>query len=235
MSKSWENVLSNVVNNLCSDNDILGIILHGSYALGNYHKYSDIDLYVITNTKGNCTSLFYHDDYPVQIIWRTLEEFKEKVMKPTRNKGIANIGNILFDRTGIITLYIKKAKKVLTEPKTLTNFEKELMVIELSTELQTIKGLIESSNVTGAILLINELAITGINVLYDYHKWFMVSNKHLVSDLKQHDTYYGELLEKIILESDINNKYYLLETLVNNIFRDCNIRKITEYDISYNH
>ena len=69
MDEFIKEVVDKICDELKKDDNIVGIILYGFLAKGNYHRYSDIDLYVVKSDVKDKTTVFFEDDIPVQIIW----------------------------------------------------------------------------------------------------------------------------------------------------------------------
>lgn len=205
-------VLDKVCEELKRKKGVLGILLFGSLAKGHHHSYSDIDLFVIGEDEVHRTEWYYHDGIPVQIIWRSPELFKEKIMIKTRTYPISKSCKILYDKLGLITESVEKSKKAVGEkPVRLSEQELKMKHAELSMTFSTIKGLIDSGELASAVLLMNDLVYIGIELYYDLNHHYMVSKKHIIPDFKKHHSELGCLCESIVLEADIHKKLQELD------------------------
>ncbi|WP_240837696.1 nucleotidyltransferase domain-containing protein [Acidaminobacter sp. JC074] len=206
-------VLENLCDDLKSKKNVIGIILFGSLAKGNSHGYSDIDLFVIGHGEKHRTQSYFHDGIQIQIIWRSPEIFKDKVVKRTRTYPVSNTCKILYDKTGEIEEAIDQAKNNLTlGPLSLSDHDKLFKHADFSIEYYTIKGCIENGELATAVYIINEQVMLGIDLYYDKNNYYLVSPKHLISDLKTKNEALSSLAESIILESSLNEKMSLFET-----------------------
>lgn len=231
MDEFIKKVVDKVCNKLKKDDNIVGIILYGSIAKGNYHRYSDIDFYVVKSNVKNKTTVFFEDDIPVQIIWRSIESFKTKIIKRTRGIPIGLVGEILYDPSGLISKYMKKLKLQAAEgPIELSEQEKLIIRVILSQDLKTVEGLVENDEIAGATILANEILLQALSGYYDLKKWWFPSNKHIISDLKFREKQIGELAEQIILCSNINEKIEKLSKLTDIVLSEMG-GAIEEYEI----
>ncbi len=226
-----DRLLDDIIRRLLENYDLNGIILFGSHAKGQAHSKSDIDLYVVGDDYQEKTSFYYYNNVPIQILWRSIDNFKEKMFKSTRGKPIYLTGEILYDKTGLIREYFDKAKKDNSEkPKKLSEKEKYLLKISLSTELETIEGLIEIKNYSGAKLLINDLLIDGISLFYDINNWWFPSKKNIITDFINRNNNYGQICESILLSNNLKESYKSLKIFVNAVLEKCN-GKLNSYEI----
>lgn len=107
-TKETKALLDEIVNKLVGNLDVKKIVLFGSYSAGTYSKDSDLDLFVIAETKEKgikrhvfISQLFEPRKLPMDIICKTPREIKkrEKYFDPF----IASI-----NKKGVV-LYEKKA------------------------------------------------------------------------------------------------------------------------------
>ena len=207
MTRKHYEVIEKVVNKLKEQENVIGIVLFGSLANETSHTYSDIDLFVIGHNELHRTESFNQDGIQVQIIWRSPNLFKEKIMIRTKTYPISNSCKILYDKSGEISEVVELSKKQMKlGPIKLTEQEKISKLADLSIEYYTIKGIIENGNIAAAIHMINELVIVGIELYYDTKGHFLLSLKHLISDLKLKSNNLGMLAESILMETEVNKK-----------------------------
>lgn len=207
MTGKHTEVIEEVLNKLKKQENVIGVLLFGSLANETSHAYSDIDLFVVGHNELHRTECFNQDGIQVQIIWRSPNLFKDKIMKRTRTYPISNSCKILYDKSGEISEIVELSKKQIElGPIKLTEQEKISKLSDLSIEYYTIKGIIENGNIATAIHMINELVMVGIELYYDVKGYFLLSQKHLIADLKLKSNNLGVLTENILMETDINKK-----------------------------
>lgn len=91
------------------NDDIIAILLVGSYAVGNNNKYSDIDVYFIEkdNVKYRKRGNILIDGYLIEYFFNPLYKVKEYLKKDHRGHGgaMANMlinGKVIYDKNHII-------------------------------------------------------------------------------------------------------------------------------------
>ena len=212
--------------------NLIGIILYGSLAKGNFHNFSDVDLYVVGKEEKERVSSIYVEDVPVQILWRSIEQFEQKMQKINREHPISKHGRILYDPTGFIKEYFAEINSKVKFPKPLSKNEKLLLQATLSQDLDIIKGLLEKGRVAEAIILMNDFTVEAINAYYDVQKLWMPGKKHIITDFKQQNLEYGEIAEQVILASFPSKKLSHLERLRDKIL-DLMGGELREYEIYF--
>lgn len=234
MTEGHERVINIVCEELKARKDVMGIILFGSLATGDFHKYSDVDLYVVVNQKTDKVSCFVKEGITVQIQWRGLIDFKEKIMKQTRNKPVSLTGKILYDPSGIIEKHLKKSAEFLENkgPKPMSEEEKLMVQISLSGDIKTVKGLLEKGNQAGAVLLMNDLLLQALDVFYDHRGWWNPGKKRVIGDLKKRDYTLGCTAEKVILSNSLDERLKSL-IKVRNIVLEILGGSKEEYEIGF--
>lgn len=85
MIDKWKIALKEFLKDYEEDDDVIGAILCGSYASGNYNNNSDIDVHLILKDsvnyreRGNVESNSYLIEYFMNPVWKLKEEIKEEV------------------------------------------------------------------------------------------------------------------------------------------------------------
>lgn len=94
--EKWKLALKEFLKKYEEDDDVVGAILCGSYAVGNQNEYSDIDVCLILKDsvnyteRGNVDSNSYLIEYFMNPVWKYKEYMKENF-----NKNILTIANML--------------------------------------------------------------------------------------------------------------------------------------------
>src|SRR3989344_9630336 len=103
----------NFVEELKKRQDVLGVILFGSWARGNNRPDSDVDLVVIL-TNGYRRTVEYRDKQAFEIIYTTEKgAFDYWESHKDDAAGLWEIAKILFDKDGTIEHLKDKIKEVL--------------------------------------------------------------------------------------------------------------------------
>ncbi len=234
MEKNWKQIIDKVVSEYKKSPDIKGIILFGSLAEGNPHFYSDIDLYVIGQKERDRATCRVIDGVPVQVQYRSIEDFQEKTKKQTRSKPLCLTGVILYDPTGLVKENFELAReKALAEgPQKMPKEEIKMGQIALTQEINSIKGLLEKGIYSGGVILMQELLIQALDIYYDIHSWWRPENKHLVEDLKKRDQKIGSLAERVLIGSSLENRLKNL-TVIRDEVLELLGGEISEYDLEF--
>ncbi|HQM88999.1 MAG TPA: hypothetical protein PK520_04815 [Exilispira sp.] len=129
---------------------------------------------------------------------------------------------------------IKTKRKKIAEqgPIPLTSEEKLSIKIILSTDILTVRGLIDKKRFVSASQLIDDILYEAVSGYYDINRWWFPSKKNLFDDLKEKDCRFGEIYEKIILENDTQKKLDLLEFVADNVLEKMG-GKIYSYEVRY--
>ena len=118
MVNNWKNVLEKFINEYKDEDFVIGAVLCGSYATGNYTKKSDIDIHIITKEisykqRGNVIIDGIMIEYfmnPLSEVYKYLEnDFKNRRRLADANMYVNGI--VLFDKTGEIEKLKEDCKK----------------------------------------------------------------------------------------------------------------------------
>ena len=121
--ENWEKAIEKFLNRYINEDYFLGAILTGSYATGNNHADSDIDLFIITKDstdwreRGNRLVDGYMIEYFINPVRQVLKEFEEgfKTNSIATTRIFAG-AKILHDTDQIIENLINQAKQDLNKP-----------------------------------------------------------------------------------------------------------------------
>lgn len=151
-------VIEEVLNKLKEQENVIGVLLFGSLANKTSHAYSDIDLFVVGHNELHRTECFNQNGIQVQIIWRSPNLFKDKIMIRTRTYPISNSCKILYDKSGEILEIVELSKKQI-----------DLGPIKLSKQ-EKISKLVKSNNL--GVLAESIIMETDINKKMDIFRRF---------------------------------------------------------------
>lgn len=203
MREPFASMVQAVCAELKSVPGLTGIILFGSLARDGGHRYSDINLYCIGEGQKERLECFERQGIPVQVLWRSPEDFQTKLKKRTRSRPLALTGRVLYDAQDMIQKKIDAAGKKAKEqgPRPLSSEEKTMIQLALTQDIKGIDGLLEQSNEAGALVLTQDLLVQALDILYDGHRWWKPATKYLIQDCKEKDPRLGEEAEGVLLAS----------------------------------
>jgi predicted nucleotidyltransferase len=104
MGKFIQKICSDVVREYKPDKNVLGILLFGSAIRNKFDQYSDIDIYILLNKKGEFSrSNFIKNGVRVDIILNTIKEAKSYLKEDRNNlrritSHMLAYGKILFQK-----------------------------------------------------------------------------------------------------------------------------------------
>jgi len=229
-----DNLIKSVCDELKKDQQLVGIILYGSFAEGNNHPQSDIDLIAIYEYDIDRVRCFIEEGTSIQILERSLDIFKTKLIKSMRKKPYSLSAKIQYDKTGEINDLIQKAKEleIARGPHRLSDKDILYGRITLSQDIYTIEGLIANEQLEAATLIVMEVLLVALDLYYDYYHYFKVGPKRLIEDLKSYDESLAEATSLVLLSDDIKAKLVNLWIIRNQVL-DLLGGEILEYEMEF--
>lgn len=187
--EGWEHALQKFIEYWIGKDEVIGIMLVGSYAVGNSNKYSDVDIHIALSDgvnwreRGNKEVNGYLIEYfinPLRQIYAYFDDEIKGYRRPTVRMYAT--GKILFDKNGSMEKLKSYAKleveKRLREPSKL---EIENMKYHIWDSCDDLKALYEESDLSFDYVYYNNLntvlecyrkylrcEITSISKLYKY-------------------------------------------------------------------
>lgn len=128
MIKKWKIALKDFLKDYEEDDNIIGAILCGSYALDNHHNNSDIDVYLVLSDTADYSEMgvVESNSYLIEYYKHTVDIIKEKMEKEHENNelNVANMfayGKVIYDVEGKVEELQKLALEYIDKPfKTIT-------------------------------------------------------------------------------------------------------------------
>ena len=109
MTEKWKLALKEFLKDYEEDDDVVGALLCGSYATGNYNDKSDIDVHLILKDsvnyqrKGVCESNSYLIEYFMNPVWKLKDEMKNEIKKCSNATiNMFAYGKIIYDLDGSV-------------------------------------------------------------------------------------------------------------------------------------
>lgn len=109
MVEKWKLALKEFLKQYEEDDDVIGAVLCGSYATGNYNENSDIDVYLVLKNelnyqeRGNVDSNSYLIEYFMNPVWKIKKYMQDEF--ESNNLGTINMlayGKIIYDLDGSV-------------------------------------------------------------------------------------------------------------------------------------
>lgn len=195
---------------------IVGVILTGSYAHGDIHKKSDIDIYVVVSDNISfIRHVIYHVDKKlVQVRICSYEYFRCECEKYDNKRPASYACKILLDKEEMCKSAINCSKKYLDwGPKKLSVQEEKKLASTIKNEIETIEGLLDLGNYVSANILIDNLVIMNIEYYNNEHNYWMSNYNYLFKEFCEHDEKIGALVSQIILTKNVSEKFEKLKYL----------------------
>ncbi len=193
---------------------VIGAILTGSYAHGPFDAHSDVDIYVILDSK--CTfrergntwingiEIEYFKNPPVQI-----RQYFNTEKSPHTAHMLAH-GKILFQKEPLVAQLIKEAEAIWNRPPDpLKHFQIELAKYGLDDLEKDLNDALLNKDGLAVELIRADIIKQCIDVFFQLKRERRYKNKRLNLQIQQLDPVFLRLLENSFLE--INNTFKLIQ------------------------
>lgn len=175
----------NFVTRLEADDNVLGVILFGSWARGNNRPGSDVDLVIILRD-GYQRCVETHEGQVFEIIY-TKPEAALEFWQANKNDchSLWSVAKILLDKEGIIEELQKEAQKVIDAGKPEINEkQKEQFRFDKEDKLNYVTTILESDSTT-AKLILNNLVFEMTGLYFDLRQLWSPAPKQRVEEIKK--------------------------------------------------
>lgn len=218
LDEKFNATINTAIEKIKKRDSLIGLILFGSIVKGQSHSYSDIDIYAVGEKEKDRTERFLIDDIPVQVQWRSEQDFIEKLKNPKRVIPVLAEGIIIYDPKGFLKSYLPQAKEIAERGAEPLNVrEKTLLRAKLSDGLYEIYGLISNNCLDSTMLLMDELVFEALMGYYELHCWWKVSRKKVLPDIRIRDYDFYKFVEKFLLTGDTFEKYEYLKQILQKV------------------
>jgi predicted nucleotidyltransferase len=228
MEKFIREICDDIVRQYKPNKNVLGILLFGSATRNKRNKfdqYSDIDIYILLNKKGDFSRKnFIKDGFRVDIILNTIKEAKQYLKEDKNNlrritSYMIAYGEILFQRGKILERIQDIAKNNL---KLKTKYkEGEILMHKYSIDdfLGEVQRDIKNDDYL-AFGLDSHLLISNIIELFlKLNGEFLRQPNEMAGVLKKLDRKFSDKIEKFYKTNNIQNKKEILSDLVQYIYK----------------
>lgn len=178
-------IANRFIEELKSRDDVLGIILFGSWARGNNRADSDIDLIVIVND-GYQRAVEHRDGKIFEIIFSTGKSALD-YWKNHRDDcaGLWQVAKILYDKDGTVEGLQNNAKTLLMEGKQPIN-ELQLDQFRFDSEDQIkVSGLLFENDPTTANFILTNKVFTLTSLFFDIKQLWTPAPKQRLERIKE--------------------------------------------------
>ena len=182
--------------------DVVGIILFGSWARGNNREGSDVDLVVITENEYK-RSVEFRGGQMFEIIFTT----PEKAFDFWKNNkddayGLWSVAKIIFDRDGSIEVLKDKTLKILQEGKRkISESEIEQNYFDAKDQVEYAQVVYKSDPTTANMILLNKVFVL-IESYFNYKQLWIPVPKQRIAELHNLDTNIAYLIKEFYKETN---------------------------------
>ena len=191
------------------DQNVIGIILVGSYVHSTPDKYSDIDVSIIlneseTNERGNTMINGYEIEYFINSKLQLHHYFATELHKHSAHMFTYNI--VLFERNNLLQPLFEHARQVmeqkLPELSELNVERKKYLFDDLKKDFL---DCLENQNLFATKLLVNTIVSEAISTFYEIKQYLPEKIKRSYNYLRKIDPEFSQLIKIVIFENDQEN------------------------------
>ena len=208
------------IEELKENDNVLGIILFGSWARGNNRSDSDMDLVVIQK-EGYQRAIEKRGGQIFEIIYTTEKSaFDFWDSHKDDCAGLWEVAKILFDRDGSIELLKEKVQKEIIEKgkKEINDKQLEQFRFDAEDQLNYVER-IQNEDSTTARLILNNKLFSLTELFFDIHQLWTPAPKQRLQKMKEIDSKLSKLLEDFYSEkNDFQTKLEIARKIVNKVF-----------------
>lgn len=212
VNPNYLSILHHFIEPYKQDSNVIGIFLVWSYAYGNPHKNSDLDVYIITQTGHTRTKWTTIKDWleieyfinPLSQVQKYLSEWWDKIS----TAHMLAHGIVLYDNSTEIQKLIDLAQQIRNSPlPNISEIDKELMKYEIDDLMKNLEDslIVENSinfHITQAYL-INKL----IQILFQLKQQYLAKKSAPYQEIIAIDKEFWRLLNDIYLQDSLTKKY----------------------------
>ena len=210
------------VENLKNRDDVLGVVLFGSWARGNQRANSDVDLLIILKD-GYKRSVEYLDGQAFEIIYTTVQGAKDYYKTDLdATHRFWKIAKVLFDRDNAVA-DIKQFAAELTEKgkKPLGDDTLRHFAFDAQDQVRFAKDNHESGNVATANLILTSKMAALAEIYFDTIGKWRPAPKQLFGEIKDIDSGLYDLFVKFYADdATFDEKVVAASNIISTIFQE---------------
>jgi predicted nucleotidyltransferase len=206
------------IDRLKQRQDVLGVILFGSWVRGNNRPESDVDLVVIIE-KGHKRAVENHDGQVFEIIYTTevaAYEFWEENKDDAFN--LWDVAKIVYDKTGVIkTLQAKTEKMLKSGKKVIDDSQWGQLHFDAEDQVEYSIQIYKQDPVTANLMLNNKVfALT--ELFFDIRQRWTPAPKQRIEVIKQDAPEFYSSLEEFYMATSFDQKASIAKKIIKIVF-----------------
>jgi len=216
MNKATENF----VKKLDTDENVLGVILFGSWARGNNRPNSDVDL-IIIQKEGMQRCVETHDDQVFEIVYTTPNEAL-KFWQENKDGcyGLWSVAKIILDKDGAVEKLREKGQEVINQGKpSINEKQRGQLLFDKEDKLRYIKETLDSDKTTAALVL-NQMVFEMTGLYFDLRQQWSPAPKQCLVEIGNKSPGLAELLKTFYFTNETPMKIEAVESMLPIVFGD---------------
>ena len=199
----------------------LGALIFGSAARGDYTEKSDFDVKVIVDQDNPCQNINHPfiDGVKLDITFlslRQLQESTEKEIQRGERVPIVAESIIVFDKTGDLAELRERAKQARPRPVTRDHYQLiQFMIYHANNKAE--RNL--DANPMASLLVMHVSFGDLLKTHYQLQERWWISDKRLLSDLRDWDQLLARLVERFVSTCDVREKYSIWSEIIDYILK----------------
>ena len=203
------------------DENVLGIILFGSWARGNNRPDSDVDLVIILE-EGFKRTVEEHDGQIFEIIYTTAKsafDFWENNKDDAAN--LWEVAQIVFDRKGDVEKLKGEAEEMIAKgKKEIDKFQKGQFRFDSEDQIHYAEEIYKTDKTTANLILMNKV-FSLTELFFDLQQLWTPAPKQRLDKIKELNPKLYELLENFYLDdTSFEEKVSIAKEIVLVVFGD---------------
>jgi predicted nucleotidyltransferase len=197
----------------------LAAYLFGSVARGAATAASDLDVHVVVDAAHPCATINHLlvDGVPVDITFCSLEQLmtrtQREIAKGDRIPMVAE-SLIIFDKTGDLTRFRSTAQDARPQPTPPAAYQTiQFLVWHTNNKVERFLA----SDPVAALLVMHTSLSDLLNIHYGLQGRWRVSDKRLLSDLHAWDPRLADVVERLVITTDVADKFAAWTELIDYI------------------
>lgn len=198
--------------------DVVGIILFGSWARGNNRPDSDVDLLVIVE-QGFKRTVEYWDTQAFEITYTTEQGAHDYWQaNPDDAVELWTVAQVLFDRNGTVALLRQFAQQIKEQGKSpLTAEQYDHSKFDAYDQVKAIVGLAASDPVTARMLLSTKLFHL-TELFFDIRQWWTPPPKQRLRVIKDRNEALYTLIRRFYNEQALAEQIRIIRSIIPIVF-----------------
>lgn len=213
-----EQVVTDFIDELKRRDDVLGILIFGSYARGEQRENSDVDVFVLV-TDGVWRDVEVRDEQAFEIVYSSPEKARQ-FYEENPNDAVQQWteGKIVYDPHGEmeklkeLVLTIKEKGKPQMDVKKIRHLQ-----FDAEDKVRAIEAL-QQKDIATANLQLSRLGNGVLELYFDLHQLWTPAPKQQLKYLRENDTKVASLFDKFFQTESFNERLETIRLVVKELF-----------------